>query len=84
MSTWLDLVTDEIVNIVGIGMEELLNTVTEKGNEGLLRRFRSNYVKLEPEELVAIQEALGHTGGEVTPCAVCQIVANKEFDLAEE
>ena len=84
MSDWMELVTNEVVNIVGIGMEELMNTVTEKGNEGLLRRFKANYVKLEPEELVAIQDALQHTGSEVTPCAVCKIIASKEFDLAEE
>ncbi len=82
--TFLDLVTDEMEAVLRVGMHEIFQLTVEQGTDTLTRKFAKLYPELSVEELVTIQDALGHKLGESEPCKACKITARKEFELAED
>ena len=78
-----DLVLD-ISDRTGGAITGISNLVEQDTRTVLLRRFRRSYRNLSVEEVIGIQNTLGHTKAEQKPCKVCQIMATEEFHLAED
>lgn len=80
----IDLVSEEITRIAGMGLSEVRERTTEDKQAVLLRQLRSKYDRLSLDQIAEIQASLGHHGGETHPCKACKIIAQKEYRLAED
>ncbi len=70
--------------IVQAAMKEVHEFLRSGGHENLMRRFQRKYGTLSIDDIAQIQAALGHQDDEDTPCRVCQVMATKEVQLAQE
>ncbi len=77
-------VTNEIIRIGRASLIEVRQRTVEDQSTVFLRRLRSSYDRLSLEEIGIISQALGHQDTEERPCKACKIIAQKEFDLAED
>lgn len=77
-------IVGEITRIARMGFQDVRLRTLEDQRTVLTRRLQSRYDKLSIEQIKVIQQALGHTDTEDKPCKACRIVAQKEFDLAED
>ena len=84
MPGFFDDISDDLAPIVKAAMKEVEEFYHSSGHENLLRRLQRQYGKLDVDDIAAIQTALGHQDGEEKPCRVCQIMATKEVQLAQE
>ena len=75
---------EDIAPIVKAAMTEVQDFFHSDGHGNLMRRFQQRYGTLSIEEIAEIQSALGHQDEEEKPCKVCQIMATKEVQLAQE
>ena len=77
-------ITAEIVRIGRASLTEVRQRTVEDQSTSALRRLRSSYDKLSVEQIEVISQAIGHEDTEERPCKACKIIAQKEFDLAED
>ena len=84
MPGFFDDIAAELSPIVKAAMKEVNEFFQSSGHENLMRRFQRQYDTLSIEDIAQIQTALGHQDGEEKPCRVCQIMATKEVQLAQE
>ncbi len=84
MASLSESITQEVLRIGRAGLAEVRMRTVEDNSKSLLRRFRAGYDKLSPEQIGAAQQALGHEDTEERPCKICRLIAQKEFDLAED
>ena len=84
MSSLTAAITEEITRYAKSGFNEIRLATLEDNKTLLERRLRSNYDKLSLEQIQLISQSLGHTDSETNPCKTCRIIAQKEFDLAED
>ena len=77
-------ITAEIVRIGRASLTEVRQRTVEDQGEAALRRLRSSYDKLSVEQIGVISQAIGHEDTEERPCKACKVIAQKEFDLAED
>ena len=84
MASLSENITQEIIRIGRAGLTEVRMRTIEDNSKALMKRLRSGYDKLTPEQIGAVQQALGHEDTEERPCKVCRLIAQKEFDLAED
>lgn len=75
---------EEMAPVVIAAMAEVTEFFHSDGHDNLMRRFQRQYDTLSLEDIAAIQAALGHQDEEEKPCRVCQIMATKEVQLAQE
>lgn len=62
----------------------MTNLISDSTDTVLMRRLRVSYPKLAMEEVLAIRDSLGHEHAEARPCKTCRMMAQQEFDLAED
>lgn len=84
MPGFFDDMAGELSPIVKAAMKEVNEFFRSDGHENLMRRFQRLYGTLSIDDIAQIQVALGHQDGEESPCRVCQIMATKEVQLAQE
>ena len=84
MTGFFDDVAGDLSPIVMAAMKEVNEFFQSNGHENLMRRFQRQYGTLSIDDIAQIQMALGHQDGEEKPCRVCQIMATKEVQLAQE
>lgn len=84
MPSLSESITQEVLRIGRAGLAEVRQRTVEDNSKALLRRFRANYATLTPEQIGAVQQTLGHEDTEERPCKICRLIAQKEFDLAED
>lgn len=81
---FIDGVAQELMRVIGPGINLVLETATQQSDNILLRKFKQNYDKLTLEEIQAVEQVLGHSDSENAPCYVCRIIARKEWELNED
>ena len=84
MSSLTAAITEEITRYAKGAFNEIRLSTLEDNKTLLERRLRQNYDKLSLEQIQTIGQALGHTETEANPCKTCRIIAQKEFELAED
>ena len=84
MPGFFDDMAGEMSPIVKAAMKEVNEFFRSDGRASLMRRFQQQYGKLSIDDISQIHTALGHQDGEEKPCKVCQIMATKEVQLAQE
>lgn len=77
-------ISNEVIRIGRASLIEVRQRTVEDQSTAFLRRLRSSYDKLSLEEIGIISQALGHQDTEERPCKACKIIAQKEFDRAED
>ena len=80
----LDDIVEQLVAVLGGGMDGLLNDLIPDPDEGLIRKFGRNYANIGVEDVQQVLQVSGHTGDEEKPCRVCKAMASKTIELSED
>ena len=80
----LDDIVEQLVGVLGEGMDGLLNDLIPDPDEGLIRKFARNYANIGVEDVQQVLAVSGHTGEEDKPCKMCKIMASKTIELSED
>lgn len=81
MATFLDDISADISDRFGGVVTQIEELMESNNGDALFRRFQKSYAKLQVEDIMAVQNSMGHTEGEETPCKVCREMARQELRL---
>jgi len=81
VGTFLDDISSDLADRFGGVVTQIEELMESNGGDALFRRFQKSYARLGVEDIMAVQNSMGHREGEEKPCKVCREMAKQELRL---